>query len=183
MSWARPGVSTYLPLPQVSAALERWDPTHPAASFVFTSSMSVCAVDDGGSVSDEHCPLNPLGKSPSVDRLLLAEQAVLQVWWCGCVRAQGWIGACSEEVCSHPMAHDSGRKQALCICVLQPAAFAGHGYFTAPGPESTPFACQVRPQPPSLCWSRSVSVMRIKHHTQWRTTPLPCMVPHTAGGR
>jgi len=44
--------------------------------------MSVCAVDDGSAVSDAHCPLNTLGKSPSVDRLLLAEQAVLQVGAC-----------------------------------------------------------------------------------------------------
>jgi nucleoside-diphosphate-sugar epimerase len=63
----------------VAAALTRWDFSSPASSFVFTSSMSVCAVDDGGVVTEDSCPLNPLGKSPSVDRLLLAEKPVLEV--------------------------------------------------------------------------------------------------------
>eukprot|EP00200_Dunaliella_tertiolecta_P005418 CAMPEP_0202355650 /NCGR_PEP_ID=MMETSP1126-20121109/10453_1 /ASSEMBLY_ACC=CAM_ASM_000457 /TAXON_ID=3047 /ORGANISM="Dunaliella tertiolecta, Strain CCMP1320" /LENGTH=301 /DNA_ID=CAMNT_0048948295 /DNA_START=238 /DNA_END=1143 /DNA_ORIENTATION=- len=63
---------------EVKRALELWDPSHPSSSFVFTGSMSVCSVDDGGEVSDEHCPLHDLGKAPNVDRLLLAEQAVLQ---------------------------------------------------------------------------------------------------------
>lgn len=64
------------PPPQVKAALALWDGT---GSFVFTSSMSVCAVDDGGRVTDEQCPLVPMGAGPSTDRLLGAEQAVLQV--------------------------------------------------------------------------------------------------------
>lgn len=59
----------------VKAALALWDGT---GSFVFTSSMSVCAVDDGGRVTDEQCPLVPMGAGPSTDRLLGAEQAVLQ---------------------------------------------------------------------------------------------------------
>jgi hypothetical protein len=49
---------------QVSAATKQWDGT---GSFVFTSSMSVCATDDGGEVN-ENCPLVPQGKSPSTDR-------------------------------------------------------------------------------------------------------------------
>ncbi len=61
---------------QVKAALALWDGT---GSFVFTSSMSVCAVDDGGRVTDEQCPLVPVGAGPPTDRLLGAEQAVLQV--------------------------------------------------------------------------------------------------------
>ena len=65
--------------PQVASAVARWDSSHPHASFAFTSSMSVCAVDDGGEVNDAHCPLHSLGKAPNVDRLLRAEQAVLQV--------------------------------------------------------------------------------------------------------
>lgn len=57
----------------VSAATKQWDGT---GSFVFTSSMSVCATDDGGEVN-ENCPLVPQGKSPSTDRLLGAEDAAL----------------------------------------------------------------------------------------------------------
>jgi len=64
---------------KVQSALNRWSGPASGGSFVFTSSMSVCAVDDGGSVTEEHCPLVPLGKGPSTDRLLGAEQAVIQV--------------------------------------------------------------------------------------------------------
>jgi len=59
----------------VAAAVARWDSSAPGGSFVFTSSMSVCAVDDGSQVTEE-CPLVPLG-GPQ-DKLLLAEQAVLK---------------------------------------------------------------------------------------------------------
>ena len=41
--------------------------------------MSVCAVDDGSQVTEENCPLVPLGKGPSTDRLLGAEHAVIKV--------------------------------------------------------------------------------------------------------
>lgn len=51
-----------------------WDGT---GNFVFTSSMSVCAAEDGSSVSEDRCPLVPEGKSPSTDRLLGAENATL----------------------------------------------------------------------------------------------------------
>eukprot|EP00879_Flechtneria_rotunda_P005880 GHRR01006186.1.p1 GENE.GHRR01006186.1~~GHRR01006186.1.p1 ORF type:complete len:376 (+),score=78.33 GHRR01006186.1:170-1297(+) len=57
----------------VKAATEQWDGT---GSFVFTSSMSVCATEDGSTVT-ETCPLVPPGKSPSTDKLLGAEQAAL----------------------------------------------------------------------------------------------------------
>jgi nucleoside-diphosphate-sugar epimerase len=58
---------------QVKEAVSRWDGS---GSFVFTSSMSVCATEDGSLVT-ETCPVVPEGKSPSTDRLLGAEQAVL----------------------------------------------------------------------------------------------------------
>jgi len=60
--------------PQVAAATKLWDGT---GSFVFTSSMSVCAAEDGSEVSETRCPIVPQGKSPSTDRLLLAERAAL----------------------------------------------------------------------------------------------------------
>ncbi|GLC39271.1 hypothetical protein PLESTB_001649100 [Pleodorina starrii] len=69
----------------VKAALSLWDGS---GSFLFTSSMSVCAVDDGGQVTDTDsanpgegeggCPLVAQGAAPSTDRLLGAEQATLQ---------------------------------------------------------------------------------------------------------
>jgi nucleoside-diphosphate-sugar epimerase len=59
---------------EVAAAARMWDGS---GSMVFTSSMSVCAAEDGSEVSDENCPLVPEGKSPSTDRLLVAEQATL----------------------------------------------------------------------------------------------------------
>ncbi|GIL64354.1 hypothetical protein Vafri_18326 [Volvox africanus] len=59
----------------VKAALQLWDGT---GSFLFTSSMSVCSVDSGGEVTDEKCPLVPLGAGPSTDRLLGAEAATLE---------------------------------------------------------------------------------------------------------
>ncbi|KAG2427367.1 hypothetical protein HXX76_012560 [Chlamydomonas incerta] len=58
----------------IKAALALWDGT---GSFVFTSSMSVCAVDDGGAATDEHCPLVPIGAGASTDKLRGAEEAVL----------------------------------------------------------------------------------------------------------
>lgn len=61
---------------EVAAAVQQhWDGT---GSFVFTGSMSVCAADQGEQVTDEDCPLVPLGKGPSTDRLLGAEKAVLE---------------------------------------------------------------------------------------------------------
>jgi hypothetical protein len=45
---------------QVRAATQQWDGS---GSFVFTSSMSVCATEDGSEVS-ENCPLVPQGKAP-----------------------------------------------------------------------------------------------------------------------
>lgn len=61
--------------PQVAAAVSRWDGT---GSFVFTSSMSVCATSDG-SVVTEDCPVVAVGAGPGTDRLLAAEAATLQV--------------------------------------------------------------------------------------------------------
>lgn len=61
---------------QIKAALALWDGT---GSFVFTSSMSVCSVDDGGRVTEDACPLVAKGAGPSTDKLLGAEEAVLQV--------------------------------------------------------------------------------------------------------
>jgi nucleoside-diphosphate-sugar epimerase len=58
----------------VAAATELWDGT---GSLVFTSSMSVCAAEDGSEVSEDRCPLVPEGKAPSTDRLLAAERASL----------------------------------------------------------------------------------------------------------
>lgn len=65
-----------LPCPQVRAALSLWDGS---GSFLFTSSMGVCAVDDGGRVDETNCPVVALGAGASTDRLLGAEEAVLQV--------------------------------------------------------------------------------------------------------
>ncbi|KAG2493226.1 hypothetical protein HYH03_008642 [Edaphochlamys debaryana] len=59
----------------VKAALALWDGT---GSFVFTSSLSVCAVDDGGQVTDAACPLVAEGAAASTDRLLGAEKAVIE---------------------------------------------------------------------------------------------------------
>lgn len=36
-------------------------------------------MDDGGSATDEHCPLVPVGAGPSTDKLRGAEEAVLAV--------------------------------------------------------------------------------------------------------
>lgn len=88
-----------LPLPQVAAATQQWDGS---GSFVFTSSMSVCATDDGGEVS-ENCPLVPQGKSPSTDRWGRVVQWFrgcggldrCPVFWCwgGLGRLQRWTWA------------------------------------------------------------------------------------------
>jgi hypothetical protein len=51
-------------VPQVRAATQQWDGS---GSFVFTSSMSVCATEDGSEVS-ENCPLVPQGKAPGARR-------------------------------------------------------------------------------------------------------------------
>ncbi|KAI8465729.1 MAG: hypothetical protein J3K34DRAFT_525149 [Monoraphidium minutum] len=59
---------------EVAAATALWDGS---GSFVFTSSMSVCAAEDGSEVSEDRCPLVPEGKAPGTDRLLGAERAAL----------------------------------------------------------------------------------------------------------
>jgi nucleoside-diphosphate-sugar epimerase len=59
---------------EVKSALDRWDGS---GSFVFTSSMSVCNTDDGGLVNDDLCPLVPMGKSASTDKMRQAEESVL----------------------------------------------------------------------------------------------------------
>ncbi|GIL82117.1 hypothetical protein Vretimale_7121 [Volvox reticuliferus] len=59
----------------VKAALQLWDGT---GSFLFTSSMSVCSEDSGGEVTDENCPLVPIGAGASTDKLLGAEAATLE---------------------------------------------------------------------------------------------------------
>ncbi len=41
--------------------------------------MSVCAEESGGVVTDDNCQLVPMGKGPSTDKLLAAEQMVLKV--------------------------------------------------------------------------------------------------------
>lgn len=58
----------------VAAATRQWDGS---GSFVFTSSMSVCATEDGSEVS-EACPLVAKGKAPGTDKLLGAEAATLE---------------------------------------------------------------------------------------------------------
>lgn len=63
---------------QVQAALDLWDSSAPGASFVFTSSMSVCAVN-AGSLVTEDSPLVAPGAAASTDKLLAAEKLVLQV--------------------------------------------------------------------------------------------------------
>ncbi|GFR46023.1 hypothetical protein Agub_g7282 [Astrephomene gubernaculifera] len=68
----------------VRSALSLWDGT---GCFLFTSSMSVCAVDDGGAVDDmgeegRGCPLVTRGSAPGTDKLLGAEEAVLQAGGC-----------------------------------------------------------------------------------------------------
>ena len=66
--------NTTAPDAQVAAATKLWDGS---GSFVFTSSMSVCAAEDGSEVNEENCPLVPEGRGPSTDRLLAAEAAAL----------------------------------------------------------------------------------------------------------
>lgn len=63
---------------EVAAALTRWSG---AGGFVFTSSASVVAVDDGGP-ADESSPTVPLGASDKTDRLLQAEAAVRDAGGC-----------------------------------------------------------------------------------------------------
>lgn len=63
---------------EVAAAAARWDGT---GCMVFTSSMSVCAVEDGSGV-DEACPLVAEGADPKTDRLLAAENACLGAGGC-----------------------------------------------------------------------------------------------------
>mmetsp|Transcript_36403 Transcript_36403/g.102832 ORF Transcript_36403/g.102832 Transcript_36403/m.102832 type:complete len:364 (-) Transcript_36403:68-1159(-) len=58
---------------EVKQALERWNGE---GGFVFTSSGSVFAVDEGD--ANEDSPLVPVGLSEKADRLLLSEQAVLE---------------------------------------------------------------------------------------------------------
>jgi nucleoside-diphosphate-sugar epimerase len=65
-------------LADVKAALARWDGS---GGFVFTSSASVYAVEDG-SPCDESAPLVPLGANERTDRLLLSEQAVMEAGGC-----------------------------------------------------------------------------------------------------
>ena len=82
--WSR-RLSHYHPLShsdagaQVKAALALWDGPSAGGSFVFTSSMSVCSAEDGEVVTEDSCPMVAMGKGPSTDRLLGAEQAVMQV--------------------------------------------------------------------------------------------------------
>lgn len=59
---------------EVRAALDRWDGS---GCFVFTSSGSVCNGSDGQPVTETSQTV-PLGAAPSTDRLLKAEEAVLQ---------------------------------------------------------------------------------------------------------
>eukprot|EP01025_Chloroclados_australasicus_P037683 TRINITY_DN384_c2_g1_i1.p1 TRINITY_DN384_c2_g1~~TRINITY_DN384_c2_g1_i1.p1 ORF type:complete len:312 (-),score=23.52 TRINITY_DN384_c2_g1_i1:311-1246(-) len=58
---------------EVRRAIEKWDGT---GTFVFTSSIGVCDVTDGK--CDENSPLVPLGKSPRLDKMLLAEKHTLE---------------------------------------------------------------------------------------------------------
>jgi len=62
---------------EVSDAIKYWDGT---GSFVFTSSAAVYSVDDG-SPANEDTPLVPHGNERT-DKLLLAEQAVLEAGGC-----------------------------------------------------------------------------------------------------
>lgn len=89
---------------QVAAATKQWDGT---GSFVFTSSMSVCATDDGGEVN-ENCPLVPQGKSPSTDRY-----AQLQIGVLGKPGGGGGGGASRMVVTSMRTAHWCSRARAL----------------------------------------------------------------------
>jgi nucleoside-diphosphate-sugar epimerase len=63
---------------EVAATASRWDGT---GCMVFTSSMSVCAVEDGSDV-DEACPLVAAGADAKTDRLLSAERACLDAGGC-----------------------------------------------------------------------------------------------------
>jgi hypothetical protein len=49
---------------QVQAATQQWDGS---GSFVFTSSMSVCATQDGSTVNED-CPLVSQGTAPGTDK-------------------------------------------------------------------------------------------------------------------
>lgn len=60
---------------EVEDSLARWDGT---GNYVFTSSFGVCKVDDGSEVREPNIPLAPLGAEPRLDKILLAEQAVLK---------------------------------------------------------------------------------------------------------
>lgn len=62
----------------VKEALELWDKT---GAFVFTSSAAVYDVEDG-SWCDESAPVVPKGKGERTDRLLMAEDAVLEAGGC-----------------------------------------------------------------------------------------------------
>jgi hypothetical protein len=68
---------------------------------VFTSSMSVCATDDGGEVN-ENCSLVPDGKSPSTDR---------------CVSSLGLWPIASEVVSWRLLGAGRGEGRSVCTSV------------------------------------------------------------------
>ncbi|PRW58245.1 NAD(P)-binding domain [Chlorella sorokiniana] len=63
---------------EIKAALSLWDGT---GAFVFTSSAGVYTVEDG-SACDESAPVAKMGDNERTDRLLAAEQAVLEAGGC-----------------------------------------------------------------------------------------------------
>ncbi|GAB4817924.1 hypothetical protein N2152v2_004970 [Parachlorella kessleri] len=65
-------------LGEISSALQRWDGT---GCFVFTSSAGVYPVEDG-SACDESTPLIRMGANERTDKLLKAEQMVLDAGGC-----------------------------------------------------------------------------------------------------
>lgn len=75
---------------QVSAALALWDSSCPHGSFVFTSSMGVCSVEDGSEVRED-CPVVGKGSSPSQEKILAAEEAVMKVSPCVRAVATEWM--------------------------------------------------------------------------------------------
>ena len=75
---APPSGSADYPGDVAAAAQQLWEGPSGGGAFVFTSSNSVCEVQDGGLVTEETTTVAP-GAGASTDKLLGAEAAALQV--------------------------------------------------------------------------------------------------------
>jgi hypothetical protein len=146
---SRPATHPHLLPPgavQIKAALGRWDGS---GSFVFTSSNSVCAVEDGSLVTED-TPTVALGAGASTDKLLQAEEAVRQVGrraW-----AAGWLGLRPGwEACWAVRATGAPERGLLAACRPAPGLQAACGHRpgrSAGQPRTAPTRPRAPPPPP-----------------------------------